>query len=55
MRETGRSGPVHRDDPEELDRESWIGREVGVGFRMWDKGTHMADFCQCMAKNRTIL
>ena len=21
MRETGRSGPVHRDDPEELDRE----------------------------------
>ena len=32
-----------------------MGREVGVGFRMGDTGTTMADSCQCMAKTNTIL
>ena len=31
-----------------------MGREVGVGFRMGDTCTPMADSCQCMAKTTTI-
>ena len=45
MHGTGRSGPVHWDDP-----EGWMGREVGGGFRMGNACTPMADSCQCMAK-----
>ena len=47
MHETGRSGPVHWDDPEGRDG---MGRKVGEGFRMEDTCTPMADSCQCMAK-----
>ena len=32
-----------------------MGREVGGGFRMGDTCTPMADSCQCMAENTTIL
>ena len=32
-----------------------MGREVGVGFRMGNTCTPMADSCQCMAKTTTIL
>ena len=42
MHETGRSGPVHWDDP-------------GRGFRMGDTCIPMADLCQWMAKASTIL
>ena len=48
MHETGHSKLVHWDNPEG-------GREVGVGFRMGDTCTPMADSCQCMAKYTTIL
>ena len=37
---------IHRDG---------MGREVGVGLRMGNTCTPMADSCQCMAKNTTIL
>ena len=50
MHETGRSGPVHWDDP-----EGWDGEGGGKGgFRMGDTCTPTADSCQCMAKNTTI-
>ena len=45
MHETGCSGLVHWDDP-----EGWDGARVGVGFRMGNTCTPMADSCQCMAK-----
>ena len=46
MHETGCSGLVHWDDPEEWDGEwGWKG-----GFRMGNTCTPMADSCQCMAK-----
>ena len=32
-----------------------MGREVEGGFRMEDTCIPMADSCQCMAKNTTIL
>ena len=50
MHETGRSGPVHWDDP-----EGWDWEGSGRGFRMGDTCTPMADSCQCMAKTITIL
>ena len=50
MHETGRSGPVHWDDPEEWDAEGG-----GRGFRNGDTCTRTADSCQCMAKPTTIL
>ena len=50
MHETGCSGLVHWDDPEE-----WDGREVGGEFRMGNTCTPMADSCDCMAKTTTIL
>ena len=46
MHATGRSGPVHRDDP-----EGWDGQGGGRELRMGE----MADSCQCMAKITTIL
>ena len=52
MHETGRSGPVHWDDPEGRDG---LGTKVGEGFRMEDTCTPMADSCQCMAKTTTVL
>ena len=52
MHETGSSGLVHWDDPEGWDGEG--GEGVG-GFRMGNTCTPMADLCQCMAKNTTIL
>ena len=48
MHETGRSGLVHRDDP-----EGWDG-EVGGGYRMGDTCTLVADSCECIAKTTTI-
>ena len=45
MHDTGCSGLVHWDDPEE-----WDGREVGGVFRMGNTCTPMVDSCQCMAK-----
>ena len=51
MHETGRSGPVHWDDP-----EGWDGEGGGKGgFRMGDTCTPTADSCQCTAKPTTIL
>ena len=50
MHETGCSGPLHGDDPED-----GMGREVEGGFRMGNICTPMADSCQCMAKTTTIL
>ena len=52
MHEAGCSGLVHWDDP-----EGWDGERggSGVGFRMGDTCTSMADSCQCMAKTTTIL
>ena len=47
MHETGRSEPVHWDNPEGWDRE----RGLGSG----DTCTPKADSCQCMAKITTIL
>ena len=32
-----------------------MGREVGMGFRMGNTCTPMADSCHCMAKTTTIL
>ena len=43
MHETGRSGPVHWDDP-----EGWDGE--GGAFGMGDTCTPVADSCQYMAK-----
>ena len=50
MHETGCSGLVHWDDPEDE-----MGREVGGGFRMGNTCTPMAESCQYMAKTTTIL
>ena len=50
MRETGCSGLVHWDDPEE-----WDGEGGGWGVQDGDTCTPMADSCQCMAKTTTIL
>ena len=50
MHETGCSGLVHWDCPEGLDGEGH-----GMGLRMGDTCTRMADSCQCMAKTTTIL
>ena len=50
MNETGCSGLVHWDDT-----EGWDGEGGGRGFRMENTCTPMADSCQCMAKNTTIL
>ena len=50
MHETGCSGLVHWDDPEE-----WDGEGGGRGFRMGNTCTPMADSCQHMAKTTTIL
>ena len=51
MHETGRSGPVHWDDPEGWDEEGG----GGGGVQDEDTCTPMADSCQCMAKTTTIL
>ena len=40
MHDTGGSGLVHWDDP-----EGCMGREVGVGFRMGNTCTPVADSC----------
>ena len=45
--EAGCSGLVHWDDPEGWDGEG--------GVRMGNTCTPMADSCECMAKNTTIL
>ena len=45
MHDTGCSGLVHWDDPEEC-----AGEGVGEGFRMGNMCTPVADSCQCMAK-----
>ena len=45
MPDTGCSGLVHWDHP-----EGGMGRKVGVGFRMGNTCTPVADSCQCMAK-----
>ena len=56
MHETGCLGPEHWDDPEEWDgKGGGLGKVMGVGFRMGDTCTPMADSCQCMAKTTTIL
>ena len=47
MNEIGCSGLVHWDDPEGWDGERWEGGSA------W--GTRMADSCQCLPKNTTIL
>ena len=49
MHETGCSGLVHWDDPEEWDAEG------GGGFQDGEHMYTMADSCQCMAKSTTIL
>ena len=50
MLETGCSGLVHWDDPEE-----WDGEGGGRDFRMGDICTPMADSCECVTKTTTIL
>jgi len=50
MHETGCSGLVHLDDPEE-----WDGEGAGRGVQDGGTCTPMADPCQCMAKTTTIL
>ena len=50
MHETGCSGLVHWDVP-----EGWEWGEVRGEFRMGNTGTTVADSCQCMVKNTTIL
>ena len=45
MHETGCSGLMHWDDPED-----GMGREVGGGFRIGNTCTDIADSSQCMAK-----
>ena len=45
MHDTGCSGLVHWDDPED-----GMGREVGGGFSMGNTCTPVVDSCQCMAK-----
>ena len=45
MRDTGCSGLVHWDDPED-----GMGWEVGGGFRIGNTCSHIADSSQCMAK-----
>ena len=39
----------------EMTLRDGVGREVGVGFRMGNTCTPMADSCQCVAKTTTIL
>ena len=39
----------------EMTLRDGMGRELGVGFRMGNTCTPMADSCQCMAKTTTIL
>ena len=52
MHESGCSGQVHWDDPEEWDGDI----DGGVGrFMMRNTCTPMVDSCQCMAKTTTIL
>ena len=48
MHDTGCSGLVHWDDPEE-----WDGEGGERGFRMGNTCTPMADSCECMAKTTT--
>ena len=56
MHETGCSGQIHWDDPEDWDDpEGWDGEGGGRGFRMGNACTPMADSCQCTAKTTTIL
>ena len=50
MHDTGCSGLVHWDDP-----EGWDGEGGGRGAQDGDTCASMADSCQCMAKNTTIL
>ena len=50
MHETGCSGVVHWDDP-----EGWDGEGSGGGFQFGNTCTPIADSCQCLAKNTTIL
>ena len=50
MHETGRSKPVHWDNP-----EGWDGEGVGRGVQDGDTCTPVADSCQCMAKTTTLL
>ena len=50
MQETGCSGLVHWDDPED-----GMEREVGGKVRMGNTCIPMADSCECMAKTATIL
>ena len=50
MHETGSSGLCTG-----MTLRDGMGREVGVGFRMGDRCTLMADSCQCMAKTTSIL
>ncbi|KAF4018124.1 hypothetical protein G4228_009584 [Cervus hanglu yarkandensis] len=38
-----------------MTQKDGMGREVGGGFRMGNTCKSMADSCQCMAKNTTIL
>ena len=45
MHDTGCSGLVHWDDPED-----GMGREVGGGFSMGNTCIPVVDSCQCMAK-----
>ena len=45
MHETGRSGLVHWEDPEERDGEGG-----GRRFRMGDTCTPVADLCRCNGK-----
>ena len=45
MLDTGSLGLVHWDD-----QRDGMGREVGVGFRMGNTCTPMAEACCCMAK-----
>ena len=55
MHEAGCSGLVHWDDPEGWDREGGGRRFRRWEVRMGKRCTPMADSCQCMAKNTTIL
>ena len=50
MHKAGRSGLVHRDDP-----EGWDGEGGGREVRMGDTCTPMADSCQGIAKTTTVL
>ena len=54
MHDTGCSGLVHWDDPEDWDGKGG-GWEVGAGFRKGDTCTPVADSCRCIAKPTTII